>query len=180
MNRIGSLIAASTLLATCAAGLSAAPATAGTAALDTLNCLAGTSKTTYNPPITQTASDTTRTIDQKYSACVGTGAAAGITSGTHKDSNVTNRSCLQLLSTGTVSWTIKWNNGKTSKVTAQRVSEVVGALFQNTFSGKITEGVLAGHNFIEVMTAPSLDITKCTLGQGTVSELNSVHTFVAL
>ncbi|MEB8338131.1 hypothetical protein [Streptomyces endophyticus] len=176
MSRFASLAIASTVFTVCTAGMAATPASADTASLDTLHCPTGTSKTTYDPPISRTEVDTTRTIDQKYTGCVGTGAAAGVTSGTHKDSNVTRRSCLQLGSEGDVSWEIKWNNGKTSKVSAHRVSNLVGAVFTNTFTGKITDGLLAGHGFVETMTALSPEITECTLNGGTVSELNADHT----
>ena len=47
-------------------------------------------------------------------------------------------------------------------------------------SATITSGLLAGHGFTETVTAPATDITKCTLVQGTVAELNAVYTFTVL
>ncbi|GAB2662915.1 hypothetical protein [Nocardia goodfellowii] len=172
-KKIASLAAAS-VLAAALVGITASPATA---VVDSLTCAVGSSTTTYDPPITMTQATTTRTIDQVYGPlCVGTGSAAGITSGTHYSSNTTSRSCLQLLSTGNVSWTITWNTGQTSTVSTSRVSNVVGAVFSNVFTGTVTAGVLQGHTLIENMTAPSLPITLCTAGLGNVSQLNSVHT----
>ncbi|MET9499639.1 hypothetical protein [Streptomyces sp. NPDC006552] len=162
-----------------AVALPAAPAGAAPATLTTLTCT-GTSTTTYDPPITTTAATSTRTIDQTYGPCVGTGAAASITGGTHTSANTTQRSCLQLLSTATVSWTINWSNGQSSTVTAQRVSNLAGAVFTNDFTGSVTSGYLAGHDFIETMTAPSLQITTCTLLGGSVSSIGALHTFTLL
>ncbi|MFI1377716.1 hypothetical protein ACH4UY_37765 [Streptomyces longwoodensis] len=68
---------------------------------------------------------------------MGTGEAAGGTGGTHTSSNTTSRSCLQLLSTATVSWTIHWSNGQSSTVTAQRISNLAGAVLTNTFTGSM-------------------------------------------
>jgi hypothetical protein len=151
-----------------ALALPAAPASAAASALDTLTCTSTS---------TTTAATSTRTIDQTYGPCVGTGAAASITGGTHTSSNTTQRSCLQLLSTATVSWTINWSNGQSSTVTAQRVSNLAGAVFTNTFTGTVTSGYLAGRSFIETMTAPSLQITACTLLGSSVSSLGAAHTF---
>ncbi|MEU3288635.1 hypothetical protein [Streptomyces longwoodensis] len=159
--------------------VSAAPAGAAAPEVDTLTCTS-TSTTTYDPPITTTPATSTRTIHQTYGPCVGTGAAASVTGGTHTSSNITQRSCLQLLSTATVSWTIDWSNGQSSTVTAQRVSNLVGAVFTNDFTGTVTSGYLAGHGFVETMTAPSLQITDCTLLGGSVSSLGAVHTFTLL
>ncbi|MCZ9355100.1 hypothetical protein NGM36_36010 [Streptomyces mutabilis] len=159
--------------------LPAAPAGAAVPALDTLTCTS-TSTTTYDPPITTTAATSTRTIDQTYGPCLGTGSAASITGGTHTSSNTTQRSCLQLLSTATVSWTINWSNGQSSTVTAQRVSNLAGAVFTNEFTGTVTSGYLTGRSFVETMTAPSLQITNCTLLGGSVSSLGAVHTFTLL
>lgn len=177
MSRTIRCTAAGTALA--AVGISllgpAAAADAAPQLLDTLTCTS-TSTTTYSPAITTTPSTTTRTIHQTYGPCVGTGSAAGITGGTHDDSNTTSRSCLQLLSTATVTWTIHWNTGQQSTVTANRVSNLAGAVFTNTFTGTVTAGPLQGHAFVETMTAPSTQITACTLGQGSVSSLGAVHT----
>ncbi|MGZ3119822.1 hypothetical protein [Streptomyces sp. H62] len=162
-----------------ALALPATPASAAASALDTLTCTS-TSTTTYDPPITTTAATSTRSIIQTYGPCVGTGGAAGITGGTHTSSNTTQRSCLQLLSTATVSWTINWSNGQSSTVTAQRVSNLAGAVFTNTFTGTVTGGYLAGRSFIETMTSPSVQITACTLLGGSVSSLGAVHTFTLL
>ncbi|WP_299540749.1 hypothetical protein [uncultured Streptomyces sp.] len=172
----GLLIAAVPALAL---ALPVAPASAAESALDTLTCTS-TSTTTYDPPITTTAATSTRAIDQTYGPCVGTGTAASITGGTHMSSNTTQRSCLQLLSTATVSWTINWSNGQSSTVTAQRVSNLAGAVFTNTFTGAVTSGYLAGRSFVETMTAPSLQITNCTLLGGSVSSLGALHTFTLL
>ncbi|GIG70537.1 hypothetical protein [Phytomonospora endophytica] len=160
-----------------AALIAPAPAQADVEAqlLDTLTC-ASSSTTTYDPPIGLTPVTTTRTIHQVYGPCVGTGVASAVTGGTHDSSNTTARSCLQLLSTATVSWTIHWSNGSQSTVTTQRVSNLAGAVFTNTFTGTVTSGLLTGHAVVETMTAPSTQILACTLGQGTVSSLGAVHT----
>ncbi|RSS38370.1 hypothetical protein [Streptomyces sp. WAC08241] len=157
----------------------ATPAGAAPQDLDTLTCT-GTSTTTYNPPITAVPATTTRTIHQTYGPCAGTGAAAAVTGGTHDSSNTTSRSCLQLLSTATVSWVIHWSNGQSSTVTAQRVSNLAGAVFTNTFTGTVTSGFLKDRGFVETMTSPSLQITACTLGLGSVSGLGAAHTFTLL
>jgi hypothetical protein len=171
---------AAVLLAAAVSALAfAAPAGAAAPEVDTLTCTS-TSTTTYDPPITTTPATSTRTINQTYGPCVGTGTAASITGGTHTSSHTTQRSCLQLLSTATVSWTIDWSNGQSSTVTAQRVSNLVGAVFTNDFTGTVTSGYLAGRSFVETMTAPSLQITDCTLLGGSVSSLGAVHTFTLL
>lgn len=147
--------------------------------LDTLVCVSK-STTTYEPPITLEPAETTRTIDQSYGPCIGTGEGAGVRSGTHYSTNRTNRSCLQLLSSATVTWTIEWNTGHTSTVRANRVSNVAGAVFTNTFTGSIVSGQFAGRSMIETMTAPATDITLCTLGLGKLTGLNSLHTLTII
>ncbi|MET9254951.1 hypothetical protein ACGFZL_12090 [Streptomyces sp. NPDC048182] len=177
-KRVGSACGAA-VAAVLATAVPAGAAQGSATALDTLNCTSS-STTTYSPPITTTPAASTRTINQTYGPCVGTGAAAPITGGTHSSTNTTTRSCLQLLSTATVSWTIHWNTGQSSTVTAQRVSNLAGAVFTNTFTGTVTGGFLQGRSFVETMTAPSLQITACTLGQGSVAGIGAAHTFTLL
>ena len=173
MTKLRVAVAMCLLLVSGAVLASATPSAADP--LTTLTCTS-TSVTTYDPPISITAAPTTRTITQGYGPCIGTGAGVSVTSGVHASSNLTHRSCLQLLSTGSVTWTITWNTGATSTVSTQRVSNLAGAVFTNTFTGTVTDGLFEGKSVVETMTSPSTEITLCTLGLGTVSTLNAVHT----
>ncbi|MFB8777989.1 hypothetical protein [Streptomyces broussonetiae] len=60
-------------------------------------------------------------------------------------------------------------------MTAQRVSNLAGAVFTNTFTSSVTSGSFQDHGFVETMTALSLQIAACALAGGSVCSLGAVH-----
>jgi hypothetical protein len=86
------------------------------------------------------------------------------------------RSCLDLLDSETVTFTINWNTGQTSTITGNTSVTIVGAALIVTITGNVTEGLFAGDSVVQTVTGPSTDITLCTLGLGSVSSIYSLVT----
>ncbi|MBZ4017757.1 hypothetical protein [Streptomyces purpurogeneiscleroticus] len=149
-------------------------------ALDTVTCTAPSSSqiNTFDPPLTRTPASTTATVSTQYGPCVST--VPGVTSGSRKARFNRRMSCQQLLDRETAKFTITWDNGQTSTVKGKRVANVAGALFTLTLTGTVTEGLFKGQAVLQQNVAPSVDITKCTLGAGSVSSLYSAVTLEIL
>lgn len=165
------VIAACILATGMGLGLAATPSQAQS--LDTITCT-GSTQSTFNPPLTNQLADTTFNSQTTYGTCIST--IAGITGGSRSVSAPINSSCLELLDSESLTMTIDWNNGQSSTVQANAIANIAAAVFTVTQTGTVTGGPFAGRSFVQQLTAPSLDITLCTLGLGNVSTIN--HTVV--
>lgn len=171
MRRILAIV--STMLL--AFGMSAGPANA--AVLD-LTCTASYS-VSYDPPLTNTAGNTTATVNSEYAPCVSL-TQPDVTSSPLQTAMfpVPGASCTDLLYSGTATQTFAWNTGQTSTVDATYTATIAGAVYNIITTGTVTAGLFQGSSWTVTLTGPSTDITLCLLGQGSVSGVQTVGTLV--
>ncbi|PSL52505.1 hypothetical protein B0I31_113178 [Saccharothrix carnea] len=131
---------------------------------------------TFTPPLTVTPRDVTVGITSQLGPCVSLSNPA-ITSGAINFSAlVRGLSCLDLLQSGSITYTIVWNTGQTSTISANYTVTIVGAALVVTRTGTVTSGLFAGSTVLQVITGPATDVLLCILGLGTVSSTYSLVT----
>ncbi|WP_447008940.1 hypothetical protein ACRAKJ_12410 [Saccharothrix sp. DSM 118769] len=153
------------------------PAAAATAGVLDVTCTPPSSETvTYTPPLTMAPQAVTINSSTQYGPCVSLSNPA-VTSGSRaRTSNDPEQTCLDLLDTGSSTFTIAWNTGQTSIVSANRTATVAGAALVVTQTGTVTSGLFTGSTVVQVNTGPSVDVLLCTAGLGTVSGIYSLVT----
>lgn len=151
----------------------APPATAGV--LD-VTCLPPSSQnTTYTPPLTNTAGPVTVSTSTQYGPCTST--EPGLTSGSRSGNfNYSSFSCMNLLQSAAVTYTITWNTGQYSTISGSTTVNTVGGVITVIVTGNVTAGLFAGDSVVQIATGASTDITLCTLGLRSVSSTNSLIT----
>jgi hypothetical protein len=169
---LASLITAAAIVLSVVA--TATPATANT--LD-VTCVPPSSQTTtFTPPLTLVPRPVTVTASTQYGPCTST-SVPGLTAGSR---NATifypSRSCLDLLKSQPVTFTIHWNTDQQSTISGNTTASVVGAVLVVTITGNVTTGLFAGDSVVQTVTGPATDITLCTLGLGKVSSIYSLVT----
>lgn len=129
--------------------------------------------TTFDPALTMArrAVDVSSTL--QYGPCVSPTDPDIISGSAVRQDSGEERSCLELFNPGTVTYTITWNTGETSVITGNTTSTMVAGLVVTTVTGTVVEGVFAGSNVVEVLTAVSSDLLLCTLGLRSVSRIAS-------
>lgn len=139
----------------------ATPATAG--ALD-VTCTPPSSQTvTYNPPLTRTPGPVAVSTSTQYGPCT-SASVPGLTSGSRSGNfNYPNFSCLNLLQSAPVTYTITWNTGQQSTISGNTTVNTVGGAITVTVTGNVTAGLFAGDSVLQTATGASTDITLCTL-----------------
>ncbi|MFI9005841.1 hypothetical protein ACIGNX_01240 [Actinosynnema sp. NPDC053489] len=149
----------------------AAPASAGV--LDVTCTPPSSNGISYSPPLTRSPQDVTIDVTTQYGPCVSAGNPA-LTSG-HRTISLTQPgfSCLELLNSGPVTFTITWNTGQTSTVSANYSATVVGAALVDVRTGTVTSGLFTGSTVVQTTTGPATDVLLCTAGLGTVSGIYS-------
>jgi hypothetical protein len=149
----------------------AAPASADT---NLVQCV-GAQRATYSPALSLTARPTVASSGTTYNGCVS--LTPGLTSGTAQ-STVTypSRSCLDLLNAQQVTFTIRWGNGRTSTVLGTQITTVAGATMVTTVNGGVVAGLYQGAAVVQTVSGVTTDITLCTLGLGTVTQLSGAVT----
>ncbi|PSL52498.1 hypothetical protein B0I31_113171 [Saccharothrix carnea] len=150
--------------------------TASAGVLDVTCTPPSSNSITYNPPLTRTPQDVTIGVSAQYGPCVSLSNPA-LTSG-HRAISVLSPgfSCLELLNSGSVTFTITWNTGQTSTVSANYSATVVGAALVDVRTGTVTSGLFAGSTVLQTTTGPATDVLLCTAGLGTVSGIYSLVT----
>ncbi len=152
---------------------------AGTASAGVLDvtCTPPSSETvTYTPPLTTAPQAVTINSTTQYGPCVSLSNPA-ISSGSRtRTLLIPGRTCLDLLNSGSTTFTIVWNTGQTSTISSNFTSTTVGAALVVTDTGTVTSGLFAGSTVVQVLTAPATDVLLCTAGLGTVSSIYSVIT----
>lgn len=168
MKRVLNLVVATLIMWVSSVVIPAAPASAGV--LD-MTCTPPTSVlNSYSPALTLAPQTVTVTTTALYGPCVSLSQPA-ITSGTRSATVTTTTSCADLLGPGTFTYTITWNTGQTSTLSTNYTRVAAGALYTVTATGVVTAGVFAGDTVLVNYTGPSTDITLCTLGIATVSNI---------
>ncbi|MEU4745961.1 hypothetical protein AB0G02_36625 [Actinosynnema sp. NPDC023658] len=131
---------------------------------------------TFTPPLSMTPQNVTVGITSQLGPCVSLSNPA-ITSGSINFSAlVPGLSCLDLLQSGSITYTIVWNTGQTSTVSANYTVTIVGAALVVTRTGTVTSGLFTGSAVLQVITGPAADVLLCTAGLGTVSSTYSLVT----
>jgi hypothetical protein len=125
--------------------------------------------TTYNPPLTDTSETETATTDIEYSPCVSVLYPLLISGSSDYSKTIPGASCETLLFSGETTWTIDWNTGATSTITADVNTSEAGAVFTVTFDGTVDSGLFAGQTVIQQLVGATTDITECELDGGTIS-----------
>jgi len=161
---------------TIALGLVATTTPAMAGALD-VTCLPPSSQTaTFSPPLTLTPGPATVTASTQYGPCT-SATVPGLTSGAR---NATipypSVSCLDLLNSAPLSFTITWNTGQQSTISGSTTVTTVGAGLVVTITGSVTAGLFAGDSVVQTITGPSIAVTLCTLGLGSVSSIFALVT----
>lgn len=124
----------------------------------------------YSPALTLAPQSVSVSTSALYGPCVSLSQPA-ITSGTRAATATTTSSCADLLGSGTFSYTINWNTGQTSTLSTNYTRVVAGAVYTVTATGVVTAGVFAGGTVAVNYTGLATDITLCTLGLGTISDI---------
>ncbi len=149
------------------------------AAADALGVTCGppsSQTSTFTPPLTNTPQPVTVQVSTQYGPCTAA-SAPGLTSGSRTAAiSYPNRSCLDLLDSSPLTFTITWNTGQKSTISGNTTATVVGAALVVTVTGNVTSGLFQGGSVIQTVTGPATDITLCTLGLGTVSSIYSLVT----
>jgi hypothetical protein len=156
-------------LATAVAFGGATPAHAGV--LD-VSCIPPSSETsTYSPPLTDTPQADTITHISSYGPCVSL-SEPSLTSGTvHTVGHNAALSCADLLVSFVNTFTINWNNGQTSTVSGNAVTNIEDGVLTITTTGTVTSGLFAGDTVVEQVTGTSNPLSLCLLGEGTVPSI---------
>jgi len=169
---LASLLTAATIVFSVVA--TATPATAGV--LD-VTCLPPSSQnTTYTPPLTNTAGPVTVSTSTQYGPCTST-SVPGLTTGSRSGNfNYSSFSCMNLLQSAAVTYTIAWNTGQQSTISGSTTVNTAGGVITVIVTGNVTAGLFAGDSVVQTATGASTDITLCTLGLRSVSSTNSLLT----
>lgn len=168
MRRVLHIVVATLIVWTGSIVALAAPADAGV--LD-MTCTPPSSViNSYSPALTLAPQSVSVSTSALYGPCVSLSQPA-ITSGTRAATVTTTSSCADLLGSGTFTYTIIWNTGQTSTLSTNYTRAVAGAVYTVTATGVVTAGVFAGGSVTVNYTGLATDITLCTLGLGTISDI---------
>jgi hypothetical protein len=125
----------------------------------------------FDPPVTSSPQPSKLTVSRQYGPCV-SATHPDITSGTSNASAThPNGSCLSLLAANSITIPVTWNNGQTSTLSGNNVSNLSGVTLTVVTTGTVTAGVFAGATFVHTIVYPSQDILLCNVGLGTLSSL---------
>ncbi len=150
--------------------------TASAGVLDVTCTPPSSQNTTYTPPLTMAPQDVTVGGAAQFGPCASLSNPA-ITSGSSAlTAPVRGFSCLELLNGGSFTFTITWNTGQTSTISANYSATIAGAALVITRTGTVTSGLFAGSTVLQVLTGPAADVLLCTAGLGTVSSVYSLTT----
>ncbi|MFD7922038.1 hypothetical protein ACFV3R_22765 [Streptomyces sp. NPDC059740] len=155
----------------------ATPAAATTAGLLDATCTPPSSAvSTYNPPLTSAQQVSAATISYQLGPCVSV-SQPGLTSGTADVSNPPRqRSCLDLLSSGSTTIVVTWNTGQKSTLSLHFSTTVAGAVLEVLQTGTVTSGLFQGDTVVLDQTGPAANVLLCTAGLGSVPSIDSLVT----
>ena len=163
-------------LLTAAALVVSVVATATPAAASTLDVTcAGSDSITFTPPLTLAPQTVTISASTQYGPCTSS-SVPGLTAGSRSFTINATRSCLDLLNSAPVTFTITWNTGQQSTVSGNATASHVGAALVVTITGNVTAGLFAGDSVVHTATGPATNTVLCTAGLGTVSSIYSLVT----
>lgn len=147
----------------------AGPASARENGLLDVTCTPPSSNTVvYTPPLTLAPQSVGLTSTIQLGPCISFSTPAIISGTSFVTVPPASRSCLDLLGAYAETRTVTWNTGASSTLSMNRTVTLAGAVVVVTFTGTVTSGLFAGDTILMTITGPSVDITQCTLGLGTV------------
>lgn len=166
--------AAVTMLAAATTLVSVGPAHADS--VESVICIPPSSnRATYDPPLTTTPQTVTLSVSAHFSPCVS--LTQPVSSATSTGSaTIPNRTCSTLVGSSSTTFTLDWDTGDTSTISADAVSTIAGGVYSVTSTGTVTAGLFEGGTYVANYTGPALEILLCQLGLGTVSSVNTVGT----
>jgi hypothetical protein len=164
MRRALSLLGAVVLSAPALVGLSAGAAHAG---IGDPTCTE-TEAVTYSPGLSNTEELEDVTVDNNLTC---TSLSDPTLRSGHVGATVDGiaRSCTDLLSTSSGSYTIYWNNGRTSTISYTRVPDYADGSLVITEDGTVTAGEFYGDTSVHVAELADLDLTACDTSPGITS-----------
>ncbi|MFI2104589.1 hypothetical protein ACH436_14935 [Isoptericola sp. NPDC019693] len=177
--RISILAVVLALLVAVAGGL-AAPRAQALPQLGSVVC-GGTTSATYDPGITYTPQNVSYEATRDYQGCVVIGGG-GITS--LQDEHIVSsgtRSCLDLLSTQSITKTYVWDTGATSTFEGTYTYVQAASVLTIVWDGTFTAGAFDGHHVRQVLEYPGVDaLTACSSPQGLQELDNGIVAFTVL
>ncbi|GHJ49206.1 hypothetical protein Cs7R123_65480 [Catellatospora sp. TT07R-123] len=162
------------MIATLALGGSLLAAAPADAAVIDLTCVSPNSQnvTTFNPPLTLVNQPTVVQRTTKYEPCRAP-RVPQLNSGFETKTITMNDDCTMVLLTLNVNFTITWNTGATSTISAVRTATISGGQLIVTFNGTVTAGLFAGSSAKQVFTANATDLINCLNGVGKLPSIVS-------
>ncbi|MFE2375978.1 hypothetical protein [Streptomyces sp. NPDC059398] len=150
------------------------------AAVADVECTPTTStlSVSYNPGLhleTQSHTITTQGNYQCLSSSDSTLSSGGF--GPNSATGVS-ASCLQLLPSGTGSFTITWNNGRTSTITASVTNTVVANTYVSTGIGTVTAGEFAGDAVLAVNIFIQPNLLACLSTAGVTNMTGTANLLI--
>jgi len=160
-----------------AASLVQGPTGTASAGVQDVTCTAPSSQSdTCTPPLTLTPQSVTVGSTTRYGPCVSLSNPAITSDSRTRTLLVPGRSCLDLLNSGSTTFTITSNTGQSSAISSNFTSTTVGATLVVTDTGTVTSGLFIGSTVVQVLTAPAADVLLRTAGLTTVSGIHSLMT----
>jgi hypothetical protein len=150
-----------------AAMMAGAPSVAS-AGVGDFTCTAG-SVTTFSPGLLLQERQQNISFNVGYGNCLST-TEPKITSGTRSGSFSGPRGCLSAPPSGTSTFTVTWNTGQTSDVTAVSGGYDVAGQTVHTLTGTVIGGLFTGSAFVEAIPQVSLNLLGCLSGPGVQSQ----------
>ncbi|MEV4413430.1 hypothetical protein [Catellatospora sp. NPDC049609] len=149
----------------------AAPAEA--AVLD-VSCTSpnSTNVITFSPPLTLVNQPTVVSRSTSYQPCRAP-RWPNLTHGKEAKTITMLDDCTMVLGTLNVNFTITWNTGQTTTVSAVRTASLSGSNLVVTFNGTVTAGLFLGSNVNQVFVGSGVDLINCLAGRGSVQSIVS-------
>jgi hypothetical protein len=151
--------------------VAAAPANA--AVLD-VQCTSpnSTNTITFNPPLTLVNQPTVVSRATSYQPCRAP-RWPDLVYGKESKTITILDDCTMVLGTLNVNFTILWNTGQTTTVSAVRTAALSGGSIVVTFNGTVTAGLFLGSNVNQVFVGSGANLIACLAGQGSVKSIVS-------
>lgn len=151
--------------------IAAAPAEA--AVID-VSCTSpnSTNVITFSPPLTLVNQPTVVSRSTSYQPCRAP-RWPNLTYGKEAKTITMLDDCTMVLGTLNVNFTITWNTGQTTTVSAVRTASLSGSNLVVTFNGTVTAGLFLGSNVNQVFVGSGVDLINCLAGRGSVKSIVS-------
>lgn len=127
---------------------------------------------TFSPPLTLVNQPTVVSRATKYEPCRAP-RWPNLVAGKESKTITMLDDCTMVLGTLNVNFTITWNTGQTTTVSAVRTASLSGSNLVVTFNGTVTAGLFLGSNVHQVFVGSGVDLINCLNGRGAVRSIVS-------